>query len=176
MPHAAVAPRASALICLLALLGCGAAVATARATAAVPAAAMDADERALCRQINHFRIQHGVRPLRMSYALTRAASWMSRDMAGHGFFDHVDSRGRDFVARIRSFGYKGRTMGENLAAGDPTAAGTFTLLKHSPEHRRNMLRPQLRVIGVGRAEHADTTFEWYWTTTFGAFVDRSAPC
>lgn len=140
------------------------------------AAVLKPEERALCQLINHLRVQRGVPRLRVSLTLTKAARWHSFDMARHDRFSHVDSRGREFDARIRSFGYAGLTMGENLAAGAQDAPTMFEVLKNSPQHRRNMLRTQLKVIGVGRAYGAGTTFEWYWTTTFGGTRDRSAAC
>jgi len=134
------------------------------------------EERALCKLINRFRAQSGAPALRVSPTLTKAARWHSFDMARHDRFSHVDSRGREFDARIRSFGYTGPTMGENLAAGAEDALTMFGVLKASPPHRRNMLRTKLKVIGVGRAYGAGTMFEWYWTTTFGGTVDRSVAC
>jgi uncharacterized protein YkwD len=50
------------------------------------------------------------------------------------------------------------------------------VLKASPAHRRNMLRPQLKVIGIGRACSARRWIGWYWSTTFGGTVDTSVPC
>jgi uncharacterized protein YkwD len=140
------------------------------------ASALQPEERALCQLINRFRAQRGAPLLRASLTLTRAARWHSLDMAGHDRFSHVDSRGREFAQRIRSFGYAGATMGENLAAGAQDALTMFEVLKRSPQHRRNMLRAKLKVIGVGRAHRAGTTFEWYWTTTFGGTLDRSHAC
>ena len=140
------------------------------------APALEPEERALCKLINRLRGQGGAPPLRASLTLTKAARWHSFDMARHDRFGHVDSRGREFDERIRSFGYTGPTMGENLAAGAEDALTMFAVLKNSPQHQRNMLRAKLRVIGVGRAYGAGTTFEWYWTTTFGATADRSAAC
>jgi uncharacterized protein YkwD len=130
----------------------------------------------MCQLINRFRGQGGMPPLRASLTLTKAARWQSLDMAAHDRFSHVDSRGREFDARIRSFGYPGPTMGENLAAGAEDALTMFEVLKNSPKHRHNMLRRKLKVIGVGRAYGAGTTFEWYWTTTFGGTVDRTHAC
>ena len=141
-----------------------------------PALALERDERALCKLINRFRAERGAPPLRASLTLTKAARWHSVDMARHDYFGHVDSRGREFDARIRSFGYTGPTMGENLAAGADDAPTMFKVLRNSPEHRRNMLRAKLKVIGVGRTYGAGTLFEWYWSTTFGGTLDRAHAC
>ena len=147
---------------------CGPGGAAVPATAAAAGPALDVEERALCSQINAYRRARGRAPLRVSAPLTRAARWLSRDMAARDYFDHVDSRGRDFGRRIAAFGFRGPTKGENLAAGAPDAAATFAMLKGSPAHRRTMLRANLRVIGIGRAYGEGSLLGWYWTTTFGA--------
>lgn len=178
MPNVVATPAGRVAVCLGALVALALTCLLVSPSAArgVGPPVLEPHERALCKLINRFRAQGGAPPLRASLTLTKAARWHSADMARHDRFDHVDSRGREFDARIRSFGYTGRTMGENLAAGAEDAPTMFEVLKNSPLHRRNMLRAKLRVIGVGRAYGAETTFEWYWSTTFGGTVDRSVAC
>ena len=178
MPNAVPTPAGRVAICLGALVALLLTCLPVAPSAAhyVAAPVLEPEERALCKLINRFRSHSGAPPLRASLTLTKAARWHSADMARHDHFGHVDSRGREFDSRIRSFGYSGVTMGENLAAGAEDALTMFEVLKNSPRHRRNMLRAKLKVIGVGRAYGAGTAFEWYWTTTFGATVDRSAAC
>jgi uncharacterized protein YkwD len=146
------------------------------ARAAAADAALDTEERALCQQINRLRAQAGAAPLRVSVALTKAASWLSSDMAANHAFDHIDSRGRDFDRRFRAFGYRGATMAENIAGGEADARATFMQFKRSPEHRRNMLRRKLKVIGIGRAPGSGTASAWYWTAAFGGTRDRATAC
>ena len=62
-------------------------------------------------------------------------------MATNDYFDHADSLGRDTFARIRSFGYRDATMGENLAAGMPAATATFNQwTQRRPAPRRHAAR------------------------------------
>ena len=136
---------------------------------------LDTQEKALCRAINTFRAQHGKPPLKVSVALTRAAEWMSHDMANHDNFDHVDSRGRDFDERMVAFGYHPPTKAENIAAGDSSAAGALAVWKASPPHRANLLRSSLKVMGVGRARNVNSEHDWYWTADFGGTVTRTMP-
>ena len=178
MPNDVPTPARVVALCLGALLAlvltCLLVAPSAAHSAAAPVRV--SEERALCKLINRFRVQSGAPPLRRSLKLTKAARWHSFDMARHNRFGHVDSRGREFEARIRSFGYPGPTMGENLAAGAEDALTMFGVLKKSPQHRRNMLRTKLKVIGVGRAYGAGTMFGWYWSTTFGGTLDESVAC
>jgi uncharacterized protein YkwD len=134
---------------------------------------LDAQEKALCKAINAFRAEHGKPPLKVSVALTRAAEWMSHDMANHDTFDHVDSHGRDFDVRMDAFGYTPPTKAENIAAGESSAAATIQQWKMSPEHRTNMLRAKLKVMGVGRARNVNSTYDWYWTADFGGTLTKT---
>jgi uncharacterized protein YkwD len=131
---------------------------------------LDTQEKALCRAINAFRAEHGKAPLKVSVALTRAAEWMSHDMANHDNFDHTDSHGRDFDVRLEAFGYHPATKAENIAAGQSSAAAALAQWKASPPHRAILLKSKLKVVGVGRARNLDSTFGWYWTADFGGTV------
>jgi len=169
--------RASVAMLVLMLACAAGAGATASATAAGSAAsALDPEERAFCTQINAYRAAKGLAPLRVSTALTRAAGWMSADMAANDYIDHTDSRGRTAPVRIRIFGFRSTVLGENLAAGMSTAATTFAQWKAEPAHRRGMLRSNFRLIGIGRAYSADSMMGWHWATTFGGGRERGVAC
>lgn len=165
---------ATSLALAAAVAGCLGLPSAASAVAGV--SGFDSEEKAICHQINAYRTARGLSALRVSAALTRAASWMSLDMASHDTFDHIDSRGRDFDQRIPAFGYMGLTMAENLAGGEETAVATFKQFKTSPPHRRTMLHKRLKVIGIGRAYAEESMLGWYWSTTFGAGGERGVAC
>lgn len=144
------------------------------ATAQTPT--IDAEEQAVLKLINDYRAQNGLGALRVSVALTRAADWMSTDMAAKNYFNHTDSLGRDPFVRMTAFGYNyGGYRGENLAAGYSDAARTFNLWRSSPGHNAAMLNSNFNVIGISRVYGAVTTYKWYWTTDFGSFVDTLLP-
>jgi len=118
-------------------------------------------------RINVYRVQNNATALVISPGLMRMATWMSGDMAAKGYFSHTDSLGRDLTGRLAAFGVTGNTIwGENLAAGDASAAGTFAQLRNSPEHDANMLRREYRTIGIGRVQ-GGSPYSWYWTIDFG---------
>ena len=137
---------------------------------------IDAEEQGVLKLINDYRAQNGLGALRVSLALTRAADWMSADMAAKNYFNHTDSAGRDPFTRMTAFGYGYNTFrGENIAAGYGDAARTFNLWRNSPSHNAAMLNPNFNVLGISRAYSATTTYKWYWTTNFGGFVDTLLP-
>lgn len=136
---------------------------------------LDSEERAFVGMLNVYRQQNGIpTPLQVSIALTNAAKWHSGDMAQFDYFDHTDRLGRDPFVRMAAFGYGYSTFkGENIAAGNSTAAATFDQWRNSPPHNANMLNSAYRAIGIGRA--AGGTYGYYWTTTFGGYVDATLP-
>lgn len=135
---------------------------------------LDSEEQMVLKLINDYRAQNGLNPLRPSIALTRAADWMSADMAAKNYFSHTDSQGRDPFARMTSFNYNyAGYRGENIAAGYSDATRTFNLWRNSPGHNAAMLNANYNVIGISRAYGASSTYKWYWTNDFGSFVDAT---
>lgn len=144
-------------------------------TPAVPA--LDVEEAAFCRSVNAYRAQRGLAPLRVSTSLAKAATWHTNDMAQKNYFSHNDSLGRDPFKRMTAFGYGfGTSKGENIAAGNATAAATLAQWKASSGHNANMLNSAYKVIGISRSYSATSTYKWYWNTGFGGYVDASVPC
>jgi uncharacterized protein (TIGR03437 family) len=148
--------------------------------AAIPVSAqtptLDAEEQALLKLINDYRVQNGLQPFKVSIALTNAAKWMSGDMSAKNYFpyNHVDSQGRDPFQRMAAFSYAYNSWrGENIAAGYSDAVSTFNQWKNSPGHNANMLNSNYAVIGIGRAYNASATYRWYWTNDFGSYVDAT---
>ncbi len=151
--------------------------AATRKTAATSVPALDAEEAAFCRTINNYRAQQGLGPLRVSTSLTNAATWDTDDLAQKNYFSHTDSLGRDPFQRMTAFGYNYNTnKGENIAAGNATAAATFAQWKASAGHNQNMLSSAYKVIGISRSYSATATYKWYWNTDFGGYTDSSVPC
>jgi uncharacterized protein YkwD len=134
-------------------------------------------ERAAVCLINNRRAARGLTRLRLNRRLGVAAFWHTHDMVRRNYFGHVSGRGRDVVDRLHMSGYLGGrfswTVGENLAWG----SGSYGTPEHivqewmeSPGHRRNMLDPRFREIGIGviygspvRTRLPAATY----TTTFG---------
>jgi len=151
--------------------------ASTRTGTAGAAPALDTEEAAFCRTINNYRAQNGLGPLRVSTSLTNAATWDTTDLAQKNYFSHTDSLGRDPFKRMTAFGYGFSTSkGENIAAGNATAAATFSQWKASAGHNQNMLSSAYKVIGISRSYSATSTYKWYWNTDFGGYADPSVPC
>jgi uncharacterized protein YkwD len=111
--------------------------------------------------LNAQRSTHGLRKLRTNPRLGRAATGYARLMARRDFFSHTSPSGSTPLSRIRATRYLGGvrrwTIGENLAWGTgprATPGGAVSAWMHSPGHRRNILDPNFREIGIGIARGA----------------------
>jgi uncharacterized protein YkwD len=118
-------------------------------------------DRAILIRLNETRGQHGLRALVLCRALRDAAASHSRSMLENGFFAHESVDGSPFSVRIRRFyrpaGYASWSAGENLLydTGELDAGTAVKAWLASPEHRRNMLDPTWREVGIA-AMHASS--------------------
>jgi uncharacterized protein YkwD len=146
------------LACLLALTA-ALAVALVPAGAAriagpapVAARADHSLESNLLRLINGVRAERGLRSLRASNMLARAAAGHARAMARFGFFAHSSPDGsspRDRIARVAPQ-LASRGVGEVLLWRSPGPSPDLALSMWlaSPPHRAVLLDPRLRLIGL----------------------------
>jgi len=104
--------------------------------------------------VNQERTRRGLPALRQNKQLANAAHGHSRDMVSRDYFSHDTEGGGDFAGRIHRAGYRGLTLGEDLAWGSGTL-GTARAIVHSwmksPGHRANILSRRYREMGVGVA-------------------------
>jgi uncharacterized protein YkwD len=143
--------RIAALISTLVVLAAPAAGSADRRRAVSPAAQL---QTALVGQLNVLRASHGLSRLRVSPALTTAATVHSTSMAKKGYFSHNSANGASFSQRIAYFyparGYRSWSVGENLLWGSPDvgAVRALKLWLASPPHRANLLNPRWREVGL----------------------------
>jgi uncharacterized protein YkwD len=109
--------------------------------------------------INDLRRSKGLRELQLNNGLSAAAFGHSQSMAKHGFFSHEGYDGSPFWTRIKPR-YRPLPgsiwgVGENLVWSSPglSADGAIRMWLSSPPHRKNLLTPSWREIGIG-AVHA----------------------
>ncbi len=107
-------------------------------------------------------------PLTMHPQLQQSARLHSQDMATKNYFSHTGLDGSSPFDRMKAAGYKGGTMGENIAAGNATAAATMTQWMNSDGHCANIMNPAYKHLGVGYFMGPSSTYKHYWTQNFGA--------
>ena len=121
----------------------------------------------MLRLVNVQRASAGCSPLRSNPVLVRVARAHSLDMGQHAYFAHNSQDGRSPFDRMRAAGYSGGAMGENIAAGQPTAAAVMDAWMHSEGHRANILNCGFHAIGIGVATVSGSPYRIYWTQDFG---------
>ena len=130
-------------------------------TAAGQASTIQALDAGVLAQLNAIRTAHGLVPLKLNPTLSAAASQHSDEMVSDGYFAHNSFNGSPFWKRLTRYsnaaahGYW--SVGENLLWSSPTvdAPSALRLWMASPEHRKNILTPSWREIGIA-AVHVDS--------------------
>jgi len=150
------------LIALLAVAGLAAVPASAAlASPRQPSVSLSPLEQGVLADINALRASHDLPALRLSTALTDAARAHSQEMETDGYFAHSSSDGTAFWKRIQRFYSSTRwgywSVGENLLWSSPGVdpQGALKLWLASPEHRKNMLDPHWREIGISSVHELD---------------------
>ncbi|MBA3735455.1 MAG: hypothetical protein H0W90_09725 [Actinobacteria bacterium] len=132
---------------------------------AAPAAAWEMQSLAQLRtdvrsEINVVRAQYGLPLLRPSRPLGRAAAQHVYEMAVLGYFGHGSPNRASFAGRLALYyaprGYASWYVGETLLWwAVPIQAQTIVQLWfRSPSHRRELLAPRFREVGIAAAEVA----------------------
>jgi uncharacterized protein YkwD len=108
----------------------------------------------ILQELNALRMSHHLHTITLSPSLTTAAAAHTKDMAAHGYFAHESQNGAEFWKRVKQYygstGYGYWSVGENLLWSSPDVdpARAIKLWLASPEHRKNMLNPRWREIGI----------------------------
>jgi uncharacterized protein YkwD len=114
---------------------------------------MDHMERTVVRAINHRRSRAGLRAVRGSRSLARAADFHTREMLHANYFAHSSLNGGSFSTRIRRF-TRARRVGETLAwvthCRRHAAHEVVSMWMHSPVHRAILMSGSFHRVGIAR--------------------------
>ena len=120
---------------------------------------------------DYARHRAGLRSLRASATLMRAARAKSADIVRCGFSHWAC--GHRFSYRVDWAGYRWTRVGENIAWGTgrplASARSIFSAWLRSPNHRANILDPAFRDVGIGsrRGAVAGHSNAIVWVAEFG---------
>lgn len=134
-----------------------------------PPAPSGGAEAQVLQLTNNERAKAGCGALRTNSALTRAADLHATDMVVHHYFDHNSQDGRSPFDRMKTAGFKGGAMAENIAVGYKSAAAVVDGWMHSEGHRKNILNCSYTMIGIGY-DSGQVKSEWgngSWVQDFG---------
>jgi uncharacterized protein YkwD len=126
---------------------------------------------AVIRLTNEERRKRGLPPLAQNRNLMKSAQSHADFMARNDCFAHRCPKEPALAQRAKNAGYGYRSVAENIAAGSPTPAEVVEGWMNSPGHRANILRPEMREIGIGYAllneDPGKETYRHYWVQNFG---------
>jgi uncharacterized protein YkwD len=101
------------------------------------------------RLTNEVRNAHGLQGLSENQILHGIAEERAKDMFQNGYFGHVSSTGERASDAALKAGYGYRIIAENIAQGlFPTSQRLISRWMQSPGHRKNILTPEIRDVGV----------------------------
>lgn len=98
--------------------------------------------------VNRERRERGIPELVWSPQIVPVARAHSRDMWERKYFSHINPDGEDPGDRLSRGGVEYSLAGENIALA-PTVSMSHQGLMNSEGHRRNILDPSFRNIGIG---------------------------
>jgi len=110
-------------------------------------------EQYLFAAANAERAQRGLAPVRWNDALYRAAGGHAREMAARRSISHQYPGEAELATRGRDAGARFSLIAENVAEA-PTAVRIHDAWMNSPEHRANLLDPQVDTIGISVVSRA----------------------
>jgi uncharacterized protein YkwD len=123
-------------------------------------------------RVNAERRKAGARPLRANARLDQAAQRHAEDMLARDYFAHESPEGKTVRDRAKAAGYDWRMIGENIASGQFSVEEVMDTWMNSPGHRRNILEPGFRELGIGLArgksgKGGQGGYQVTWAQAFG---------
>jgi uncharacterized protein YkwD len=106
--------------------------------------------------------------LKWNERLAQTALAHSSDMAQRNYFDHRSPEGSQAGERALRSGYRWRSIGENIAAGQGKARDAVAGWLVSPGHCANIMSPAFSDTGAAYAIGPGSEMTIYWTQVFGA--------
>ena len=110
------------------------------------------------------RANAGLPSLVWSVELARLAEAHCADMADRGFFAHVTPEGVTPLDRARAAGIEFTGIAENIAAGQPDPSSVVQSWMNSPNHRANIMDPNLTELGIAYVRGG--RYGIYWAQEF----------
>ncbi|WP_188708647.1 CAP domain-containing protein [Polaromonas eurypsychrophila] len=109
-----------------------------------------------------------VPPLLHQSLLTEVAAGHAADMAQHSYFNHTARDGSTVDVRVTRAGYRWRSIGENLAAGQATPELAVQSWLNSPGHCANIMSPAFVEMGSAFVVNTKSKSGIYWVQVLGA--------
>ncbi len=115
------------------------------------------------RILSDYRRKHGLGAVKLDVKLTRIAADHALRMASANKVAHVLIGEGSFARRLRVGGYDASIASENVGAGYDSLAEAFAGWRKSRGHNKNLLTPEVTVIGIARADAPGSKYGTYWS-------------
>jgi uncharacterized protein YkwD len=121
------------------------------------------DTAAAVGMISAYRRQYGLGALKLDAALARIAADHALRMAAANKVAHVLRGEGSFARRLSAGGYDAAIASENIGAGYDSLEEAFAGWRKSRLHNKNMLKPEITVMGIARADSEGSKYGTYWS-------------
>jgi len=118
--------------------------------------------------LNAYRAQHGLNPVRLSVKLNAASDVHAQDLAEHGIASHEGTDGSTHGQRVKRTGYRFTVAAENVATGQKSWPEVFKAWQESEGHNRNLLLSDATEFGIALVYEPDTLYTTYWAMLMAA--------
>lgn len=108
------------------------------------------------KKLNALRKKNGLAPLKTDRTLQKAAELRAMELTVRYAHERPNDR--------MPYTITAKISAENIAKGYASAGGVYTAWKNSPTHYQNMVRPEMKAVGICCLEYRGTT---YWVNVFG---------
>ena len=119
-------------------------------------------------ELNVYRAQYGLAPVRLNGMLTQTSQLHSDDQANMDDASHSSSDGTQLDVRVQRQGYNFSLAAENVASGQLSWERVFQAWKDSPGHNDNLLMADATELGIAMTYKKDTEYKVFWTMVLGS--------
>ncbi|MGL4935716.1 MAG: CAP domain-containing protein [Cetobacterium sp.] len=123
---------------------------------------MNSDYEVILNLVNIERENRGIEPLKLNPTLNALAKIKSDDMHHNQYFSHNSPIYGSPFDLMEKHNVQYMTAGENIAKGQNTPEFVMKSWMDSPGHRKNILNPKFKEMGVSRDEFGNNI----WTQMF----------
>lgn len=138
---------------------------------------LDDQEGEFLYLLNKYRAAKGLGPVRSSISLTMSADALSRDLAPRNEVSKFDSNGSSPFMRARAFLFPKleETKFDTLVVVSRfvDVQEFFNLTMSYSENAELLLRPEWKVVGIGRSYNGEGTYHWVFD--FADYWDKTIP-
>jgi uncharacterized protein YkwD len=125
------------------------------------------DAEAAASLISQYRVDRGLKPLKLDPTLMKLAAEHAQRMAAMDRMSHTLPGEGSFSQRMAGGGFQASMAAENVAAGQKTLAQVFEAWRKSPGHNANMLLPNISLMGIALAIQPGGRYHTYWSLELG---------